>query len=102
MKAPKQARRMTGSPIAIRSRRRLVELLRNCRATVAIEFAFALPILCMMVFGLYEVTQGVICYMKVVDVANTVSDLIGQTLTSQTGIGTNEFNNYYTAGHMVM
>jgi Flp pilus assembly protein TadG len=102
MKAPKQARRMTGSPIAIRSRRRLVELLRNCRATVAIEFAFALPILCMMVFGLYEVTEGVICYMKVVDAANTVADLIGQQLTATTGIGQNEFNNFYVAGQLVM
>jgi Flp pilus assembly protein TadG len=74
-----------------RMRRRLVKLLRvrllrDCRATVAIEFAFVLPILCLMVFGLYEVTEGVICYMKVVDVANTVGDreslLIMSSLTS--------------------
>jgi Flp pilus assembly protein TadG len=84
------------------ARRVFARLLRDCRATVAIEFAFALPIMCLMTFGMYEVTEGVICYMKVVDVANTVSDLIGQQLTAATGIGTSEFNNYYIAGEMVM
>jgi Flp pilus assembly protein TadG len=83
-------------------RRTFARLLRDCRANVAIEFGFVLPIMCMMTFALYEVTEGVICYMKVVDVANTVSDLIGQQLTSATGIGTNEFTNYYTAGQLVM
>ena len=82
--------------------RRIAGFLRDCRATVAIEFAFALPILCTMVFGLYEVTQGVITYMKVVDVANTVSDLLGQVLTAQGGVGNQDFNNYYIAGQMVM
>jgi Flp pilus assembly protein TadG len=75
-------------------------LLRDCRATIAIEFGFALPILCGMTFSLYEVTQGVICYMKVVDVAHTVADLIAQAPT--TGIGSTEFNNYYIAGQLVM
>jgi Flp pilus assembly protein TadG len=82
--------------------RRVRRFLCDCRATVAIEFAFALPILCAMTFSLYEVTQGVICYMKVVDVANTVSDLIGQVLTAQTGVGNNDFDNYYIAGQLVM
>jgi Flp pilus assembly protein TadG len=82
--------------------RRFGKILRDCRATVAIEFAFVLPVLCMMVFGLYEVTQGVITYMKVVDVANTVGDLIGQVLTAQGGVGNNDFDNYYTAGEMIM
>jgi Flp pilus assembly protein TadG len=81
---------------------RLGEFLRDCRATVAIEFAFVLPILCGMTFGLYEITEGVICYMKVVDVANTVSDLIGQVSIAQGGVGNQDFNNYYIAGQLVM
>jgi len=81
---------------------RLRRFLRDARATAAIEFAFALPILCTMVFSLYEVTQGVICYMKVVDVANTIADLIGQVPTSQTGVGSQDFDNYYVAGQLVM
>jgi Flp pilus assembly protein TadG len=82
--------------------RRLRRLLRDGCGTVAIEFAFALPILCGMTFALYEVTQGVITYMKVVDVANTVSDLIGQQSKAESGIADQDFDNYYTAGEMVM
>jgi Flp pilus assembly protein TadG len=82
--------------------RRFAELLRNSRATAAIEFAFALPILCGMVFALYEVTQGIICYMKVVDVANTVGDLLGQTSKAQAGVGNNDFDNMYIAAQLVM
>ena len=82
--------------------RRLRRLLGDGCATVSIEFAFALPILCAMTFALYEITQGVITYMKVVDVANTVSDLIGQVLTAQTGVGNTDFDNYYIAGQLVL
>jgi Flp pilus assembly protein TadG len=84
------------------ARRGLGRLLRETRATVAIEFAFVLPIMCMMTFALYEVTQGVICYMKVVDVANTVGDLIGQTTLAQGGVGNTDFDNFYIAAQMVM
>jgi Flp pilus assembly protein TadG len=96
----------TGKPIGATAPgnrgNRLSRLLRDCRATVAIEFAFALPILCTMVFSLYEVTQGVICYMKAVDVANTIADLIGQTSIAQGGVGNTDFDNFYIAGQLVM
>jgi Flp pilus assembly protein TadG len=81
---------------------RLMNFLRDRRATVAIEFAFALPILCGMVFTLWEVTQGVICYMKVIDAANSMNDLIGQTSSAQGGVGNQDFDNLYIAGQMVM
>jgi Flp pilus assembly protein TadG len=81
---------------------RLGALLRDCRATIAIEFAFTLPIFCTMTFGLYEVTQGVICYMKVYDVANTVADLIGQTTIAAGGAGNTDFDHMYIAGQMIM
>src|SRR6202035_827248 len=81
---------------------RLRRLLRDRCATVSIEFAFALPILCGMTLGLYEITEGVITYMKVVDVANTVSDLIGQQSKAESGIADQDLDNYYIAGEMVM
>jgi Flp pilus assembly protein TadG len=96
-----------GRPPASLSRARLwrarvwsARLWSDCRATVAVEFAFVLPIMCTMTFALYEVTQGVICYMKVVDVAHTVADLVAQA--PNTGIGNTEFDNYYIAGQLVM
>jgi Flp pilus assembly protein TadG len=82
--------------------RRLRCLLRDRCATVSIEFAFALPILLGMTFSLYEITQGVITYMKVVDVANTVSDLIGQVSQAESGVADLDIDNYYTAAQMVM
>jgi Flp pilus assembly protein TadG len=96
-----QADRQTPGP-GERLLRRLVGFLRDSRATVAIEFAFALPILCTMTFSLYEVTEGVICYMKVVDVANTVADLLWQTSLAQGGVGNTDFDNMYVAGQLVM
>jgi Flp pilus assembly protein TadG len=82
--------------------RRLRRLLRDRCATVSVEFAFALPILLGMTFALYEVTQGVITYMKVADVANTVSDLIGQVSQAESGVADLDLDNYYTAAQMVM
>jgi len=82
--------------------RGIVKLLRQNRATAVIEFAFALPILCLMVFALYEVTQGVICYMKVNDTANTIGDLLGQTTIAQGGVGNSDFDNMYIAAQLVM
>jgi Flp pilus assembly protein TadG len=96
------AQNVAMSVMPCRFLRRFGKLLRNCRATAAIEFAFALPILCGMVFAMYEVTQGVICYMKVVDVANTVGDLLGQTSIAQGGVGNNDFDNVYIAAQLVM
>lgn len=82
--------------------RRLRSLFGDRRGVVAIEFAFALPILCTMVFALYEVVSGVICYYKMIDAANSVADLVSMTSTSEGGIGNTDFNNLYTAGQMVM
>ncbi|HVC53824.1 MAG TPA: TadE/TadG family type IV pilus assembly protein [Stellaceae bacterium] len=81
---------------------RVRTLFADRRGVAAIEFAFALPILCTMVFSLYEVAQGISCYYKLMDAANSVADLIGQTTVSQGGIGNTEFNNYYTAGQLIM
>ncbi len=83
-------------------RRRLRALFGDRKGVAAIEFAFALPILCMMVFALYEISEGVICYYKLVDAANSVADLVGQTTTTEGGIGNTDFNNLYTAGQMIM
>jgi Flp pilus assembly protein TadG len=107
MKFWKQRRQMSNDTDSIRNRDgalpcRLAGFLSDCHATVAIEFALALPIPCMMIFGMYEVTGGIICYMKVVRAASTVADLVGQTSIVQGGVGNNDFDNYYIAGQLVM
>jgi Flp pilus assembly protein TadG len=83
--------------------RRLLRAVLGDRAGVAaIEFAIALPVLCMMVFGVYEISQAIICYYKVVDAASSIADLIGQTTVAEGGVGNTDFDNFYTAGQMIM
>lgn len=82
--------------------RRIRILCADIRGVAAIEFAFALPILCLMVFGIYEMAQGISCYYRLMDAANSVADLISQTTSSEGGIGNVDFDNYYTAGQLVM
>ena len=76
----------------------LRRLWRNLGGTAAVEFAFVLPALLLMFCGVFEVSQALIVYMKVIDVADTVSDLVAQ----QTGVTSSNFDNYYTAGQLVM
>lgn len=77
------------------------QILRRHEGAAALEFALILPVLCLLVFALYEVAQGVICYYRVVDAANSVADLIGQT-PRQGGVGNTDFDNFYLAGEAVM
>ena len=76
----------------------LREIWRKCSGTAAVEFAFAAPALLVMFMGVFEVSQALIVYMKLIDVADTVSDLIAQ----QTGVSTTTIGNFYTAGQLVM
>jgi Flp pilus assembly protein TadG len=80
----------------------MMQLLRNLwqkrGGTAAVEFAFALPLLIVMLMGAFEVSQALIVYMKVIDAADTVSDLIAQ----QKQIAEGDLDNYYIAGQLVM
>ncbi len=80
----------------------MIHLLRNLwrkrGGTAAVEFAFALPVLIVMFLGVFEVSQALIIYMKVIDVADTVSDLVAQ----QKQIAGGDIDNYYIAGQLVM
>jgi Flp pilus assembly protein TadG len=51
-----------------------------------------------MFMGVFEVSQALIMYMKVIDVADTVSDLIAQ----QKSVASTDIDNYYIAGQLVM
>lgn len=81
--------------------RRRRSLFGNAEGVAALEFAFILPVLCAMVFALYEISQGVICYYKVTDVANSVADLVGQA-PLQGGVGNTDFDNFYLAGQAIL
>lgn len=76
----------------------LRQLWRQRGGTAAVEFAIAAPVLLVMFLGVFEVSQALIVYMKVIDVADTVSDLVAQ----QKQVASSDIDNYYIAGQLVM
>jgi len=78
--------------------RRTPRFVRERTGNVAVEFAFLLPIMVTLIFGVVEVTQAVLAYMKLVDATQTVADLV----TQQQSVSSGDFPNFYTAGQLVM
>jgi Flp pilus assembly protein TadG len=76
----------------------LRNLWRKCAGAASIEFALIVPVMLVMFMGVFEVSQALIMYMKVIDVADTVSDLIAQ----QKSVASTDIDNYYVAGQLVM
>ena len=80
----------------------MIQLLHNLwrkrGGTAAAEFAFAVPAMLVMFMGVFEVSQALIVYMKVIDVADTISDLVAQ----QKQVAESDIDNYYIAGQLVM
>ena len=78
--------------------RPLRALLRDSSGIAAVEFGFALPVMVIMFCGLFEVSMAIIVYMKVIDVADTISDLTAQYKQ----VSSSDFDNFLTAGQLVM
>ena len=79
-----------------------MSILRNAikdrRASTAVEFVLLVPILVVLFLGLTEAANAVILYMKVIDAADTVSDLAAQYRT----VASADIDNFYVAGQLVM
>jgi Flp pilus assembly protein TadG len=67
-------------------------------ASAAIDFAMIFPIMVVLFLGTYEVANAIIIYMRVIDAADTMSDL---TTTYRT-VASSDLTNIYTAGQMIM
>jgi Flp pilus assembly protein TadG len=67
-------------------------------ASAAIDFAMIFPIMIVLFLGTYEVANAIIIYMRVIDSADTMSDL---TTTYRT-VASSDLTNIYTAGQMIM
>jgi Flp pilus assembly protein TadG len=50
--------------------------IRDRTASISVEFAVIVPIMATILFGLFEGTQVLLCYMRVVDATQTVADLV--------------------------
>jgi Flp pilus assembly protein TadG len=72
--------------------------LRDRAGSAAVEFALVLPVLATLFFGLFEGTQAVMAYMKLIDATQTVADLV----TQQQSVASTDIDNFYVAGQLVM
>jgi Flp pilus assembly protein TadG len=64
----------------------------------AIEFAFVLPVMLVLFFGVVEVSLALLCRADVSIMASTAADLIGQESTTQTS----DLSNVYGAAGTVL
>jgi len=78
--------------------RHALKSTRNRAGNVAVEFALLLPVMITLFFGLFEITQAILAYMKLVDATQTVADLV----TQQQSVSSSDFPSFYTAGQLVM
>jgi len=74
------------------------KLLRNRAGNVAVEFAILLPLIITLSFGLFEGSQAIMAYMKLVDATQTIADLT----TQQQTVASTDIDNFYLAGQLVM
>ena len=65
---------------------------RDHRGMAAVEFAFLLPVMITMFFGVVEVSMAISCRTDVTNVASTVADLSAQASSLSTSDVSNVFN----------
>jgi len=75
-------------------RRALVQPAANS----AMDFALVFPIMLVLFLGTYETANAIITYMKVIDAADTMSDLTAQYRS----VASSDLSNIYTAGQLIM
>jgi Flp pilus assembly protein TadG len=78
--------------------RHLIRALCDRSGTVAIEFAFIFPLMITLFLGCFEASNAIIMYLKLVDAADTISDLVAQQLS----VSSTMLTYYYDAGQLVM
>lgn len=74
---------------------------RERDGTVAVEFAFVLPILLTLFFGSFELSNLALAYLKLNDAAETAADLVAQADVNQT-LQTTDFANITNAAEQVL
>lgn len=64
--------------------KKTTNILKNTKGVAAIEFALALPLLVLLVFGSVEVTRYVLIAQKLDRISGTLSDVVSQSETITT------------------
>jgi Flp pilus assembly protein TadG len=71
---------------------------RNVEGLAAVEFAFLLPVMMTLFFGIVETSSALSCRAAVADVAATASDLVAQESTVSGG----DLQNVFNAGNTIL
>ncbi len=77
---------------------RLLTSAKDRAGNVLVEFALLMPILATIFFGLFEGSQAILAYMKLVAATQTVADLV----TQQQSVTSTDMDNFNRAGQLVM
>ncbi len=77
--------------------RRAWRLLADSRGAAAVEFALLLPVLCLLYFGMAELTQGVMAERRAAHTASTIGDLVAQS----SSISAAEVGDVFTVGDAI-
>jgi Flp pilus assembly protein TadG len=72
--------------------------LGDRKGVAAVEFAFILPLLIALYFGVVETTYGIMANRKVTSVTSTVADLVAQTKS----VNQAELNDIFAAATAIM
>jgi Flp pilus assembly protein TadG len=81
-----------------RLRRATPDLLADRRGLAAVEFAFILPVMMVMLFGTVEFSSAIAVDRKITLMARTLSDLTSQA----TYVGDGDLTNFFTASIAIM
>ncbi|MES2601124.1 MAG: TadE/TadG family type IV pilus assembly protein [Pseudomonadota bacterium] len=79
-------------------RRLLVRFGKDRRGVAAVEFAFIVPLMLVLLFGMIDTSSGVAINRKVTLTARTVSDLVSQGAT----VSSTDLSNFFKMGSAVM
>jgi len=77
---------------------RILTAIKDRAGVAAIEFALLVPILATILFGLFEGSQAVLAYMKLIDSTQTFADLVSQ----QQSVASSDIDNFYAGAQAVM
>lgn len=82
--------------------RRFRALGSDTRGTAAMEFVIVLPIMFMLLFGIYEVVQVVRANMQLANAATSIADMVAQQSAGVTNGPAGSLGNFCKAARMMM
>ena len=71
---------------------------RSRSGVAAVEFAFILPVLLVLLFGAIEITNALDCRQKVLSATSSISSVVAMS----TSVSATDISNVYAAGNSIL